>query len=511
MKVLEFGIARLDWAGSLATQAGLIFGTAKYMSPEGAEGRPVGPQADVYSLATILFQCLSGRTPFEGESPVALLLQHVSATPPDLRSIARASYVPGPIAAVIMANLAKEPEKRANNARAFGRDLIQAARASGLDPDPIVSSTGYVFGAGPVVRLVSKERTKALDLSPDLAEKIGGRAAIPAPPSSSPSSPAGHTVAGEPALLPPASQRTLIDPDLVLPVSSRPGLTAVPSSPASSEGPPASARSSLDWNDAPSGPASIPAHGTMQGAELPPTARRDEPSLWARLARVVAIAAAASVVAMGVVAGGHHLSTLETGSETSVDGLLEESRACIQERAWDTPPERNVKDLTTRAAQLAPDDPRVGEVKREAAERIVTDALGLKYAGDAANAMRLAQLAVELSPGLATAEHLVRELRGPMISEPAPPTEPEPPVDSSAPTPHASPKSGSHARTPPTAGGPKSPPASSATTPPATPSATPAKVPAGAAAARATGPVLPPSPPPLPSGHGPDSQGGPWL
>src|SRR6185503_14010720 len=104
VNVLDFGIARLNWGdGSMAsTQAGLIFGTAKYISPEGAEGQPVGPTADVYAIATILYQCLAGRTPFEGDSPVALLVQHTHAPPPDLRSIARASYVPAPIAAVIM-------------------------------------------------------------------------------------------------------------------------------------------------------------------------------------------------------------------------------------------------------------------------------------------------------------------------------------------------------------------------------------------------------------------------
>src|SRR5512132_50215 len=114
VKVLDFGIARLDWADrSMATQAGLIFGTAKYISPEGAEGQQVGPAADVYSIATMLYQMLAGRTPFEGESPVALLVQHTHTPPAELRTIARASYVPAQIAAVIMQNLAKKPGDRA--------------------------------------------------------------------------------------------------------------------------------------------------------------------------------------------------------------------------------------------------------------------------------------------------------------------------------------------------------------------------------------------------------------
>ncbi|HSN98510.1 MAG TPA: serine/threonine-protein kinase, partial [Candidatus Nanopelagicales bacterium] len=178
VKVLDFGIARLTWAdkSTVATQAGLIFGTAKYISPEGAEGQQVGPAADVYSIATMLYQCLAGRAPFEGDSPVALLVQHTHAPPPELRSVARASYVPAPIAQVIMQNLAKKPGERARDARALGRDLAMAARESGLDPDEITAHPGLARSSG-VVKLASKARTRALELSPELAARIGGVAA----------------------------------------------------------------------------------------------------------------------------------------------------------------------------------------------------------------------------------------------------------------------------------------------------------------------------------------------
>ncbi len=171
VKVLDFGIARIDWANqSMATQAGLIFGTAKYISPEGAAGEGVGPPADVYSIATILYQCLAGRAPFEDESPVALLVQHTHNAAPELRSIARASYVPAPIAEVVMQNLAKKPGARAQDARAFGRDLVAAMRASGLDPEEIIAhSTLLVRGA---VRFASHARTKNMDMTPELAGVI---------------------------------------------------------------------------------------------------------------------------------------------------------------------------------------------------------------------------------------------------------------------------------------------------------------------------------------------------
>ncbi len=168
VKVLDFGIARLDSAieGS-TTQAGLIFGTAKYISPEGAEGKHVGPQADCYAIATILYQCLAGKTPFQGDSPMALLVQQIHGTPADLRTIPRAAYVPEPIARVVMGNLSKDPEDRSENARAFGRELSLAARDAGLHLDTM-------HGGAPRgdLRLSSKQRTRQHEFSAELKAKI---------------------------------------------------------------------------------------------------------------------------------------------------------------------------------------------------------------------------------------------------------------------------------------------------------------------------------------------------
>ncbi|MBV9946934.1 MAG: serine/threonine protein kinase, partial [Myxococcales bacterium] len=114
VKVLDFGIARLNWGEqSMATAAGLIFGTARYISPEAAQGEKASPAADVYSIAMMFYQMLSGRTAFEADQAVALLVQQIHDPPPHLKSIPRAGYVPDPIADVIMANLAKDRTKRA--------------------------------------------------------------------------------------------------------------------------------------------------------------------------------------------------------------------------------------------------------------------------------------------------------------------------------------------------------------------------------------------------------------
>jgi|GEM_PF-324854 len=177
VKVLDFGIARLNWGDqSMATAAGLIFGTARYISPEGAQGDKVAPAGDVYSIATMVYQMLAGRTPFEGDQAVALLVQQIHDPPPPLGSVPRAAYVPEPIAAVVMKNLAKKPEDRADNARAFGRALLEAAVESGLSAQDILARPALApagRGSHPsVVQMPSMQRTKQLQLEPDVAARI---------------------------------------------------------------------------------------------------------------------------------------------------------------------------------------------------------------------------------------------------------------------------------------------------------------------------------------------------
>ena len=169
VKVLDFGIARLNWGEqSMATAAGLIFGTARYISPEGAQGDTVGPSGDVYSVATLVYQMLAGRTPFEGDQAVALLVQQIHDPPPALRSIQRAGYVPEPIAQVIMKNLAKDPFAREPDARALGRALLDAAKLAGLSADELVGMP--LLGGRPsgAVKLPPMQRTKQLQLEPAL-------------------------------------------------------------------------------------------------------------------------------------------------------------------------------------------------------------------------------------------------------------------------------------------------------------------------------------------------------
>ncbi len=178
VKVLDFGIARMHWAEqSMATAAGLIFGTARYISPEGARGEAVTAASDVYSIATMTYQMVSGRTPFEGDQAVGLLVQQIHDKPPLLRSLARASYVPEQIADVIMQGLAKDQNDREKDARSFGRAIVDAARAAGLSSDEI--SRPIIAGRSSAASLPSIERTRQHEIGADVRERMASRPSDP--------------------------------------------------------------------------------------------------------------------------------------------------------------------------------------------------------------------------------------------------------------------------------------------------------------------------------------------
>ena len=526
VKVLDFGIARLEWADrAMATQAGLIFGTAKYISPEGAEGLPVGPTADVYSIATMLYQMLAGRTPFEGESPVALLVQHTHTPPPPLKSIPRASYVPEPLAAAIMQNLSKKAAERAPNARAFGRDLIAAARAGGLFPEEIATQSTLLSPASMgAVKLASKERTRSHELSTDMAMKIGGVAAVTA---ASPSSPSRTPTPAEVA-------RTPTPPPIPTPIPTLPSgavsvSATIPAEPAreATAGAPMSSRTEI-----PAAPLSRPdADGgarvrpgdthidldatghpdvtieSANGAEPLAPATRSQgtettlvrggatPPRRARLTRLAAIIACALAAVPIAVVGGRRLGSDSAQADT-VDSAIDDARACMRRRAWDAPPTHNFKAITDEALRRWPGSAAVIELRREAAGKLVTEALGRKYAGDTVDATRLVALALELDPGLTTAQHLAAELAAPRPPDAAPAASSSaPPVDKGPRAPRRNnpppplptlPATSTNKVEPRDPRGPRPPPPTS-------------------------GALLPTPPAPRPTDHTPPAATGPWL
>jgi serine/threonine-protein kinase len=179
VKVLDFGLSRLSEADAgLETQAGSVLGTARYVSPEGARGEVVDARADVYSIATLLFECLAGRTPFEGDSSVAVLVRQVNEPAPDVREFGPARETPAPIADLLARCLAKDPERRPADGRALGRALGRAASEAGIGARELLPRP-TLFGTRSS-RLPGAQRTQRLG-SPELPFRESNVASAPAP------------------------------------------------------------------------------------------------------------------------------------------------------------------------------------------------------------------------------------------------------------------------------------------------------------------------------------------
>ncbi|HZO10472.1 MAG TPA: serine/threonine-protein kinase, partial [Myxococcota bacterium] len=124
LKVMDFGIAKLETGANL-TSTGSIMGTPNYMSPEQAKGLRVDGRSDSFSLGCVLYECLTGAKPFQGESVSVILVKILTEEPPPVDLAA--AGLPAEIGAVLRRAVAKDPAAR----YASGKELVEALRTAG--------------------------------------------------------------------------------------------------------------------------------------------------------------------------------------------------------------------------------------------------------------------------------------------------------------------------------------------------------------------------------------------
>ena len=141
VKVVDFGLAKMREEAHKPgiTSPGIVCGTPEYMSPEQARGDPLDPRSDLYAVGVILFQLLTGRLPFHGDSPTQVVLAHLTEAPPDPRAIAIDRDIPPSLALITLRALAKDPSMRFQDANAFASALAGALLAT---DDPVLRGVG---------------------------------------------------------------------------------------------------------------------------------------------------------------------------------------------------------------------------------------------------------------------------------------------------------------------------------------------------------------------------------
>jgi len=178
VKITDFGIARMRASGEL-TQTGMMLGSPKYMSPEQVIGKRADQRADIFSLGVILYEMLTGATPFNGDNVTALMYQIVNFVPPAPSAVN--SGVPELLNYIVAKMLSKALEERYQGALDLARDLRECERqlsAPAAAPLPPRPAAALASGTEPellntdaktVVLAQTVNRTRQVDSAPEVA------------------------------------------------------------------------------------------------------------------------------------------------------------------------------------------------------------------------------------------------------------------------------------------------------------------------------------------------------
>ncbi len=171
VKVLDFGVAKLKdpkFGSEKLTQAGMIFGTPRYMSPEQARAKELDERSDIYALGVIMFECLTGKAPFEAADPIGVLVKHCNEPVPTFASVNPSLAIDPGFEEIVRRCLAKKPEQRPATVKDLRAELdaLDARLASGR-PAPSENATRHLeAGASP-------EDTHRDQSAPDTFDRLG--------------------------------------------------------------------------------------------------------------------------------------------------------------------------------------------------------------------------------------------------------------------------------------------------------------------------------------------------
>jgi serine/threonine-protein kinase len=158
LKVTDFGIAR--HGASQMTEAGSIMGTAQYLSPEQARGAPVTAASDLYSAGVVLYEMLTGKVPFAGDSAIEIAMKHVNELPKPPSSLR--PEIPPELDQIVLRALAKDPEDRYQTAEEFIEDLERVEAGLPISRSTATAATAILAGAavGESTELLSESATR---------------------------------------------------------------------------------------------------------------------------------------------------------------------------------------------------------------------------------------------------------------------------------------------------------------------------------------------------------------
>ncbi len=183
VKVVDFGLAKLkaDTQAPNVTSPGIVCGTPDYMAPEQGRGDPIDGRSDLYAVGVMMFQLLTGRLPFEAESPTQVVMMHLSLPVPDPRQVAPERTIPSTLSAVVFRALEKDANKRYQDASEFSEALRQALQLVELETPAARNS---VIPSATVVCPTCGARVPYSKFCGDCAARLPAR---PTPPETLPS------------------------------------------------------------------------------------------------------------------------------------------------------------------------------------------------------------------------------------------------------------------------------------------------------------------------------------